>query len=163
VLFRKVYEDNAIGKLSDERFTVMSQDYEREQRELREQNAELQVQLDAYEQDTQSAAKFLALAKKYPDFDELTPQMLHEFVDKVLVHEGVHTDDGRQQQLDIYLNFIGQFAVPQEPEPEPTPEEIAAAEKERARKKHRREYHKQWRDKRKAAKLAAMEKAREEK
>jgi hypothetical protein len=95
----------------------------------------------------------LALAKKYPDFDELTPQMLHKFVDKVYIHEAEKIDGERRQQIDIYLNFIGQFIVPSEPLPEPTPEEIAAAEKERARRRHRREYHKQWRDKRKANKL----------
>jgi hypothetical protein len=54
-----------------------------------------------------------------------------------------------------YLNFIDRFAAPSEPVPEPTPEEIAAAEKERARKQHLREYHKQWRDRRKAERGAA--------
>jgi DNA invertase Pin-like site-specific DNA recombinase len=156
VLFRKVYEDNAIGKLSDERFTLMSGDYEREQKELREQNAELQTQLDAYEQDSQSAARFLELARKYPVFDELTPQMLYEFVDKVYVHEADKSSGERKQQIDIHLNFIGQFIAPSEPVPEPTPEEIAAAEKAQARKLHLKEYHKQWYDKRKADKLAAV-------
>ncbi|MDR3271595.1 MAG: DUF4368 domain-containing protein [Peptococcaceae bacterium] len=155
ILFRKVYEDNAIGKLSDDRFTVMSRDYEREQADLREQDIELQAQLDAYEQDSQSAAKFLALAQKYPDFDELTPQMLHEFIDRVFIHERVKIDGERHQEVDIFFNFIGQFTAPSEPVPEPTPEEIAAAEKGRARKKHLREYHKQWRDRRKAERAAA--------
>jgi hypothetical protein len=72
-------------------------------------------------------------------------------VDKVYVHEGDKSSGERRQQIDIHLNFIGQFIAPSEPVPEPTPEEIAAAEKERARKLHRREYHKAWRDKRKAA------------
>jgi hypothetical protein len=155
VLFRKVYEDNAIGKLSDERFTLMSGDYEREQAELRLQNVTLQSELDAYEEDSQSAARFLALARKYPAFDELTPQMLHEFVDKVYVHEGDRSSGERKQRIDIYLNFVGQFVAPSEPAPEPTPEEIAAAEKARARKLHRKEYHKQWRDNRKAEQAAA--------
>jgi hypothetical protein len=155
VLFRKVYEDNAIGKLSDERFEMMSRDYEREQVELRVQSAELQTILHEYEQDSQSAERFLAIAKKYPSFDELTPQMLHEFVDAVYIHEAEKIDGERRQQIDIHLNFIGQFVVPSEPAPEPTPDEIAAAEKARTRKQRRREYHKQWRDKRKAEKLAA--------
>lgn len=155
VLFRKIYEDNAIGKLSDERFEIMSRDYEQEQLSLRAQSAELQVKLNEYEADSQSAAKFLALARKYPAFDELTPQMLAEFVDKVYVHEADKSSGERRQQIDIHLNFVGQFIAPSEPAPEPTPEEIAAAEKERARKLHRREYHKQWRDKRKAERIAA--------
>jgi hypothetical protein len=155
VLFRKVYEDNTIGKLSDERFEIMSRDYEREQSDLRSQSVELHTLLNEYEQDSQSAARFLELAKKYPDFDELTPQMLHEFVDRVYIHEGDKSSGERIQQIDIHLNFIGQFVAPSEPPPEPTPEEIAAAEKARAYKLHRREYHKQWRDKKKADKFAA--------
>jgi DNA invertase Pin-like site-specific DNA recombinase len=154
VLFRKVYEDNAIGKLSDERFNLMSKDYEREQAGLRTQSAELQRLLDEYEQDSQSAAKFLALAKKYPAFDELTPQMLHEFVDKVYIHEKDRSSGECRQQIDIHLNFIGQFNIPKA-EPELTPEEQAVAEKKLARKLERRAYHKQWRDKKKAAALAA--------
>ena len=148
ILFRKVYEDNAIGKLSDERFAVMSRDYETEQAELRVQSAELQALLDEYEQDSQSATRFLELAKKYPAFDELTSQMLHEFVDKVYIHEGDKSSGERRQQIDIYLNFVGQFNIPQEI-PELTPEEQAIADKKFKKKLERRAYHKQWRDKKK--------------
>jgi hypothetical protein len=77
----------------------------------------LRALLDEYEQDCRSAERFPALARKYPDFDELTPQMLHE-AEKI--------DGERRQQIDIHLNFIGQFIAPSEPVPEPTPEEIAA-------------------------------------
>jgi hypothetical protein len=154
VLFRKVYEDNAIGKLSDERFNLMSKDYEREQAGLRAQSAELERLLDEYEQDSQSAAKFLALAKKYPAFDELTPQMLHEFVDKVYIHEKDRSSGECRQQIDIHFNFIGEFKI-QKPEPKPTPKEQAEAEKRLAKKLYLREYHKRWRDKKKAEREAA--------
>ena len=156
VLYRKVYEDNAIGKLTDARFETMSKDYEREQDELRLQSAELQALLDEYERDSHSAARFLELARKYPAFDELTPQMLHEFVDKVYVHEGDRSSGERRQQIDIHLNFIGQFVAPREPLPEPTPEEIAAAEKKRALRQHQREYHRAWRERRRAAGLKVI-------
>jgi DNA invertase Pin-like site-specific DNA recombinase len=154
VLFRKVYEDNTIGKLSDERFNMMSRDYENEQATLRLQSAEIQILLDEFEQDSQSASRFLELAKKYPAFDELTPQMLHEFVDKVYIHEGDRSSGERRQQIDIYLNFIGQFIVPQVI-PEPTPEEQAAADKKFKRKLELRAYHKQWRDKKKEEREAS--------
>jgi len=149
VLFRKVYEDNAIGKLSDERFTQMSRDYEREQAELIEQSEKLKTLIDEYEQDSQSVEKFLEIAKKYPTFDELTPQMLHEFVDKVYVHEADNSSGERRQQFDIYLNFIGQFNIP-EIKKELTPEEQAEADKKLARKIRLREYHKRWRESKKA-------------
>ncbi|MCL2009848.1 MAG: DUF4368 domain-containing protein [Synergistaceae bacterium] len=132
--------------------------YETEQAELRAQSAELQVLLDEYEHDGHNAERFLVLAKKYPTFDELTPQMLHEFVDKVFIHEGDKSSGERRQQIDIHLNFIGQFKVPQEIS-ELTPEELAAAEKKLERKLARRAYHKQWRDKKKAERAAAKTEA----
>ena len=141
VPYRKVYEDNAIGKLSDERFEIMSRDYEVEQVTLREQSTQLQALLDEYEQDSRSATKFLALAKKHPEFDELTLQMLHEFVDKVYVHDGDYSSGERCQQLDIYLNFIGEFKAPQV-EHIPTPEEVAAAEADLERRIKMRAKHK---------------------
>jgi len=154
ILYRKVYEDNAIGKLSDERFEIMSQDYEQEQATLRTQSAELQSLLDEYEQDSQSAIKFLALAKKYPNFDELTPQMLHEFVDKVYIHEGDRSTGERRQAMDIHLNFVGQFKPPQII-PKPTQEETAAREADLARRLKERERHKAWREKKKAERAIA--------
>jgi len=154
ILFRKVYEDNAIGKLNDERFNVMSRDYEREQTELRLQSSELQTLLNEYEQDSQNAARFLELARKYPAFDVLTPQMLHEFVDKVYIHEADKSSGERRQQIDIHLNFVGQFTAPDNT-PELTPEEQAATDKKLAKKLRLREYHKQWRDKRKAEREVA--------
>jgi DNA invertase Pin-like site-specific DNA recombinase len=155
VLFRKVYEDNAVGKLSDQRFTVMSRDYEREQVELRAQSVELQALLDEYEQDSKSASRFLELARKYPAFDELTPQMLHEFVDVVYIHEGDKSSGERRQQIDIHLNFVGQFATTSELVPEPTPEEIAAKEQDLDRRIKERARHKAWRDKKRAEREAA--------
>jgi DNA invertase Pin-like site-specific DNA recombinase len=154
VLFRKVYEDNAIGKLSDERFTLMSGDYEREQAELKAQSVELRRLLDEYEQDSQSAARFLELARKYPAFDELTPQMLHEFVDKVYIHEKDRSSGECRQEIDIHLNFIGQFIVPNSVR-ELTPEEQVAAEADLARRVAQRAKHKAWRDKKKAEREAA--------
>jgi len=79
-LFKKTYEDNANGKLSDKRFEQLSQDYEREQENLREQNAAISTEITAFENDTLKADKFIKLVKKYTEFDELTTPMLNEFV-----------------------------------------------------------------------------------
>lgn len=63
---------------------------------------------------------------RHTDFSELTPQMIAEYIEKIVVHEADKSSGERQQQVDIYLNFIGKFDVPM---PEPTAEEIAAEEK----------------------------------
>jgi hypothetical protein len=153
-LFRRVYEDNAIGKLSDERFETMSGGYEREQAELRAESAGLQATLDAYERDGQSAERFLALARKYPDFDELTPQMLHEFVDRVVVHEGDRSSGERRQRIDIHLNFVGRFAVPGS-DREPTQEELAAKRADFERRRRNRANYRARCDRKKAERLGA--------
>ena len=62
--------------------------------------------------------------------------MIHEFIEKIVVHEADKSSGERQQQVDIYLNFIGKFEVPI---PEPTAEEIAAEEKARRKREQRRE------------------------
>ena len=113
-LFRKTWEDNAAGKLSDKRFAQLSEGYEQEQEELEQETAALQSELDSFEADTANTGRFLELVKKYTDFTELTAPMLHEFVEKVVVHEADRSSGKREQRVDIHLNFIGVFDVPDE-------------------------------------------------
>ena len=134
-LFRKVYEDNASGKLTDKRFELLSQEYEREQSELEQSIITLQAELDSYNADGEKADKFIAIVKRHTDFSELTPQMLAEYIEKIVVHEADKTSGERHQNVDIHLNFIGKFDVPAA---EPTPEEIAAEEKAFRKREQRR-------------------------
>jgi uncharacterized protein YukE len=135
-LIRRIYEDNVSGKLSDKRFEVLSSEYEQEQSQLEQSIAQLQAELDSFNADTDRADRFIGIVKRYTDFSELTPSMITEFVDKILVHEADKTSGEREQDVDIYLNFIGKFEVPIA---EPTAEEIAAEEKARRRRALSRE------------------------
>ena len=147
-LIKKLYESYATGKITESRFDTLIAEYEKEQAEVKALAETEQVQLDAYEADTDKVAHFLALAKKYTDFTELTPQMIYEFVDKILVHAPEKIDGERTQEVEIYLKYIGKFDVPiQETQNEENPE----AEKKRKQRKYNREYQ----QKRKQAKLAA--------
>ncbi len=76
--------------------------------------AELQEQIDAWGEDKLKTDRFIELVKRYTDFSELTTPMLNEFVEKVIVHEGIGRGNGRRQRVDIHLNFIGAFEVPAE-------------------------------------------------
>ena len=123
-------------KISDKRFEVLSNQYEQEQAELEQQIAQLQTDLDGYDESTDRAEKFLELTKRYKEFTELTPSMLHEFVDRIEVHERA---DRRAvvttQKVDVCLNFIGTYSPPtedMETDEEPDPEAIAAHEKRMA-------------------------------
>ena len=55
------------------------------------------------------------------DFSELTTPMINEFIDKILVHAPYYIDGERMQEVEIYLNFIGKFEIPQ---PQLSEEEI---------------------------------------
>ena len=147
-LIKKLYESYATGKITESRFDTLIAEYEKEQAEVKALAETEQVQLDAYEADTDKVAHFLALAKKYTDFTELTPQMIYEFVDKILVHSPEKIEGERTQEVEIYLKYIGKFDVPiQETQNEENPE----AEKKRKQRK----YHREYQQKRKQAKLAA--------
>lgn len=135
-LIRRIYEDNVSGKLTDKRFEVLSQEYEQEQAELEQSIVQLQSELDSFNADSARTDKFIELVKKYTDFSELTPQMIAEYIEKIVVHEADKSSGERTQQVDIHLNFIGKFEVPT---PEPTAEEIAAEEKARLKRERHRE------------------------
>jgi len=153
-LFLKIYEDNALGKLSDERFAQVSVAYDAEQATLKTQTAAMKTELEAFEQDGQNADRFLALVKRYTAFDELTTPMINEFVEKIIVHEADKSSGERRQQIDVYLNFIGDFTVPGD-EPKPlTAEEEAAEEKRLAKKRKKNENLRNWRKKRREEKAA---------
>lgn len=75
------------GKLSDERFAKLSAAYEAEQEELKQSVESLSVIVEASEAQAVNVRSFLKIVKKYTKPTALTPQLLHEFVDKIVVHE----------------------------------------------------------------------------
>ena len=147
-LFQKIYEDNANAKLSDERYEQLSETYELEQAQLKQQNTELQTELAAYNTDSEKADKFIEVVRKYIEFEELTTPMLNEFVSKIAVHEADKSSGQRIQQVDIFFNFIGQFDVPIEEIP-PTLEELEEQEKRRRKLEYQREANRRWYEKKK--------------
>ncbi len=136
-IIRKLYESYAVGRISEERFDTLLAGYEQEQTTLRQSITESELALGGFEQDTANVEQFLALAKKYTDFSELTTPMINEFIEKIVVHAPERVNGDRVQEVDIYLKYIGKFDMPL---PEPTPEEIAEQErlrKERIRSRER--------------------------
>ena len=143
-LIQKLYEAFAGGNLTEKRFKLLSEGYEREQEELDTAIEREQAELDAFKADTDRAGQFLDLAKRYTDFSVLTTPIIYEFVDKILVHAPDRSSGERVQEVDIYLKFIGKFDVPL---PEPTPEELAEQEALRKKREKQREYAKRHREK----------------
>lgn len=119
-IIKKLYESYAVGRIGEDRFDTLLAGYEQEQMALRQSITEAESALASFEKDTANVERFLALAKKYTDFSELTTPMINEFVDRIIVHAPEKVDGDRTQEVDIYLKFIGRFDLPA---PELTPEE----------------------------------------
>jgi len=145
-LIKKLYEAYATGKLAEKRFEMLCAEYEQEQAGLEESIANAQANLAAYNTDTDNLGQFMALARKYTDFSELTTPMINEFIAKILVHEADRSSGERVQEVEIFFNFIGKFEIPQ---PEPTPEEIAANKKRIENLIKKRESVKRYRERKK--------------
>lgn len=134
ILLKKVYEDNALGRLPDKRYEMLSAGYEKEQAELEQSIKACREQLTQCDEDTDRTEEFLALVHKYTDITELTPVIINEFVDKILVHKAEKIDGERVMEIEIYLNFIGKVELPAQ---ELTEEELAEIkEKQRLRERN---------------------------
>ena len=104
-LFTRLYEDNVSGKISDERFEMMSKNYEAEQKELRQIIPELSQFIEASEQKKADTAQFIGIVRKYSEIPKLTPEIMHEFIEKIVVHAPDKSSGHRTQQIDIYFRF----------------------------------------------------------
>lgn len=111
-IIKKLYESFAVGRITEERFDCLLAEYEAEQKTLRISVMEAEAQLSSFEEDTARVEQFLALAKKYTDFSELTTPMINEFIDKIIVHAPEKIDGDRVQEVEIHLRFIGRFELP---------------------------------------------------
>ena len=112
-LFAKTYEDNASGKLSDERFMMLTKRYDDEQLALKKKISALQTEIDEEKRQRHSAASFLRTVRKYTDIEELTPTILNELVEKIVVHQAQGVGKSKTQQLEIHYNFVGVLDVPE--------------------------------------------------
>lgn len=128
-IIKKLYESYAVGRITEGRFEMLLAEYEQEQKTLRQSASESETALNTFERDTENVSHFIALAKKYTDFTELTTPMINEFIDKVIVHAPDRSTGDRVQEVEIHLKYIGRFDAPV---PEPTEDELK--EQERLRK-----------------------------
>lgn len=106
-LFNKIYEDNANGKISDERFEKMADNYEAEQEKLKLAISELSSTLNEQQKQSDNGKRFLNIVKRYTQITELTTEILHEFIDKILVYAPDKSSGRRVVRVDIYYNFVG--------------------------------------------------------
>lgn len=161
-LIKKLYESYAADKIPEKHFSELLTGYDAEQKTLDTEIEKLQAEIDRYNTDSVRADRFLELVKRHTEFTEFSAALLNEFVEKVIVHEATRKNGVREQEVEIYLNFIGKFELPaQEEQPEEMP-----VKKSRKKPRHEMTEEQQailrQRDKERYARKVAAKKAAEE-
>ena len=108
-IIQKLYEDNLLDKISDERFVKLSRSYEEEQKQLRASISDLTEKLAKQQEDSLNISKFMVRISKYTELPELTVEIVNELIDKIVIHKPTGTKRNRIIQIDIYYNFIGKL------------------------------------------------------
>ena len=122
---KKNFESYAHGILKESDFRNLSDGYEDERVRLQEEIERLTAEVESAEIKVDNVAKMIALTKRYTRIDELTTDVLNNFIDKIAVHERVKGPDGKKtQEIEIYYSYVGIVNVP-------TEEEMEALRKER--------------------------------
>lgn len=106
-ILKKLYEDRVFGIIPDERYLALSADYEEESKRVKERYYELQGLLDTFTKQNRDVKKFAKLVETYTDITEVTEELLHTLVDKIVVHEKEVIDGQIVMRVDIYYRFIG--------------------------------------------------------
>ena len=107
LLFQRIYEDNVSGKISDERFEMLSETYEKEQAELKQTIESLSAEISETEEQSDNVERFISKVHKYFDLQELTPSVLNDMVKRVYVHAPKVIDGKRTQEIDIVYDLVG--------------------------------------------------------
>lgn len=113
MLYEKVYEDNAIGKVTDEWFMQLSQKYEAERMELKDRIAEAKEKLRSMDTMEQNKEHFIAAIRRFMEMDYLTAPLLRELIDKIYVYEVEGTGKNRTQRVVIQYRFVGVLDLPE--------------------------------------------------
>ena len=108
-IIQQLYEDNLLGKISDERFVKLSQSYEEEQKQLQTSISDLTEKLTKQQEDSLNISKFMARISKYTELPELTVEIVNELIDKIVIYKPTGMKRNRIIQIDIYYNFIGKL------------------------------------------------------
>lgn len=106
-LFKHIYEDMVNGRLSEARLQMLSDDYEKEQAELRDRIELLNEEITRQEDQAENVDRFIRSAKKYLYLEKLTPAVLNDMVNAVYVHSPDKSSGHRIQDVEISYNYVG--------------------------------------------------------
>ena len=107
-LLQKLYEDNVFGKITDERYSALSQSMESEQKQLKARLSELSTEVQSLSVKRSSCEKYTKLIKNYADITELTSELLHTLIEKIVVHEYVENGE-KTKEISVFYRFVGKI------------------------------------------------------
>ncbi len=116
VIISRIYEDNILGKISDERYSRMSVMYENEQKELIKTVSAEEKELETAEQKNVDMRLLLKTLRELTDFKELTPTIVNSLIQRIEVHNNDKYDGHCHVKVDIYFTAVGMIDVPDEKE-----------------------------------------------
>lgn len=125
-LIERIYTDNVMGKISDERFAIMSANFEAEQKELRESLVELEQAITNAETEKVDMKRFLETIRECTDLKELTPAIVNTLIKRIEVHNSIMVDGVKRVPIDIHFTAVGLINLPDEKELLELIEEIKA-------------------------------------
>ena len=111
-LYEKLYEDNVIGKVSDEWFVELSHKYEKERMDLKAKIADTRHQIEELKNTNSEYEKFISAIRRFVQMDNLTSPLLRELIDHIDIFETEGTGKSRTQRIVIYYRFIGYIELP---------------------------------------------------
>lgn len=106
-IIKRLYEDNVLGKIDDDRFLILTQDYEKELKQLTNTSISLRKNISTFTEGKVSFSKFTNIIQKYTNITELDEIILNELIEKIIIHECEYIDGKRVQKIDIYYRFVG--------------------------------------------------------
>ena len=112
-IIRKLYEDNVCGRITDERFDFLAKSYEDEGNELKTKIQELKNTFASSVQGEEKLSKFLKVVKSYTKIEELTPEILNSFIEKIYIGETERYSGRKMQEVEIIYKFVGAINLPQ--------------------------------------------------
>ena len=111
-LFNRMYEDNASGKIDDERFARMSKQYSLEQKNLAEKIKMISAELEKQTDKAMTRDMFISTVRKYTRAKKLSELMLNELIERIEVYHAEKVDGVHRQKLTIHYNCIGSIEIP---------------------------------------------------
>ena len=107
-IFKKLYEDSVLSRITTEQFQMLSSSYTEEQNQIAAGIPQKEADIQRLRETVSGTDGFLDKAKRYMDITELTPELLRLFIEKIVVHEKeVKWSKHAPQTVEIYYNGIG--------------------------------------------------------